>query len=161
MRKISLNLHFDKCTKIYSYCIDTSNKIIVYTLKNSGTQHVYIRVGQLPGVPMRYDALITSYIRIPVWYIVGALHTLACVDISVPIPAAGTPDLPLLHMLVTNINGSDLGSGDVIQPYRGPAPPDHLNHTYIFLLYSQKLVHSENETRDYLTEGCSARLSGR
>jgi hypothetical protein len=110
---------------------------------------------------MRYDALITSYIRIPVWYIVGALHTLACVDISVPIPAAGTPDLPLLHMLVTNINGSDLGSGDVIQPYRGPAPPDHLNHTYIFLLYSQKLVHSENETRDYLTEGCSARLSGR
>jgi hypothetical protein len=161
VRKISLNLHFDKCTKIYSYCIDTSNKIIVYTLKNSGTQHVYIRVGQLPGVPMRYDALITSYIRIPVWYIVGALHTLACVDISVPIPAAGTPDLPLLHMLVTNINGSDLGSGDVIQPYRGPAPPDHLNHTYIFLLYSQKLVHSENETRDYLTEGCSARLSGR
>jgi hypothetical protein len=50
-------------------------------------------------------------------------------------------------MLVTNINGSDLGSGDVIQPYRGPTPPDHLNHTYIFLLYSQKLVHSENETR--------------
>lgn len=64
-------------------------------------------------------------------------------------------------MLVTNINGSDLSSGDVIQPYRGPAPPDYLNHTYIFLLYSQKLVHSENETRDYLTEGCSAGLSGR
>jgi phosphatidylethanolamine-binding protein (PEBP) family uncharacterized protein len=59
------------------------------------------------------------------------------------------------------INGSDLGSGDVIQPYRGPAPPDYLNHTYIFLLYSQTLVHSENETRDYLTEGCSVGLSGR
>ena len=117
--------------------------------------------GNCPACPCVTTALITSYIRIPVWYIVGALHTLACVDISVPIPAAGTPDLPLLHMLVTNINGSDLGSGDVIQPYRGPAPPDHLNHTYIFLLYSQKLVHSENETRDYLTEGCSARLSGR
>ena len=88
-------------------------------------------------------------------------HTLLCVDISVPYPAAGTPDLPLLHMLVTNINGNDVSSGDIIRSYRGPAPPDYINHTYIFMLYTQSSMLKENETTSFLTQGCSSGIDGR
>lgn len=89
------------------------------------------------------------------------LYTLLCVDISVPNPAAGTRDLPLLHMLSININGS-IESGDTVRYFRGPAPPDNNNHTYIFLLYTQvsSLVKNETET-SYLTKGCSANLENR
>ncbi|OPL32684.1 hypothetical protein AM593_07317, partial [Mytilus galloprovincialis] len=87
-------------------------------------------------------------------------YTLLCVDISVPYPAAGTPDLPLMHMLVTNINGSDITSGDIIRSYLGPAPPDYVNHTYIFLLYTQTSMLNKVDTQSYLTQGCSAGIDG-
>ena len=65
------------------------------------------------------------------------MYTLLCVDPDVPAPTAGTPDKPLLHWQVINIQNGDLASGDVMMTYAGPAPPDNKPHFYYFLLYEQ------------------------
>ena len=58
------------------------------------------------------------------------------VDPDVPNPTAGNNSHPILHMLVTNIKDGIFASGDAVQPYRGPRPPDG-PHVYYFLLYKQ------------------------
>ncbi|XP_052075630.1 uncharacterized protein LOC127713073 [Mytilus californianus] len=147
------DLNFESCCTSYRYQEHTAK------LNPIGD-------GYISPAHARSEASLTMTLQregllyIPSWK-TDIRYTLLCVDISVPSPAAGTPDLPLLHMLVTNINGSDVQSGDIIRTYLGPAPPDYVNHTYIFLLYTQSSMLKENETKSYLTQGCSSGIDGR
>lgn len=64
-------------------------------------------------------------------------YTLLMVD-----PDAPTKNAPMFrevrHWLVTNIQGSDLSTGEHITEYIGSGPPKHTGlHRYIFLLYKQ------------------------
>ncbi|KAK3085031.1 hypothetical protein FSP39_023113 [Pinctada imbricata] len=69
----------------------------------------------------------------------NSLYTLLCVDPDVPTPSFGTPDFPLLHWLISNIEDGDLPTGHVVMKYSGPAPLNNLGHTYYFLLYEQTM----------------------
>ena len=68
---------------------------------------------------------------------IGERHTMIVVDPDVTNSAAGSPAKPILHLLVTNIQDGMYNSGDVLQAYTGPRPPDG-SHVYYFLLYKQK-----------------------
>ena len=81
------------------------------------------------------------------------------IDPDVPYAAVGSNQRPLLHGLIVNIQGADVTSGMVVQPYLGPGPPDNKPHYYYHLLYEQTQQLQVNTT-DY-TNTCSETLAGR
>lgn len=66
------------------------------------------------------------------------LYTLAMVDPDAP--SRSEPKFrSVLHFLVANIPGNDVGKGDVLAEYIGSGPPKGTGlHRYVFLVYHQK-----------------------
>lgn len=92
---------------------------------------------------------------------VGTLHTLIMIDMDVPNPLVGTETEPLLHWQIVNIPNGTVELGDVVQTYRGPAPPDNTTHTYYFLLYEQNKHLNVADMARYVGQDCPASVAGR
>ncbi|XP_076456978.1 uncharacterized protein C56G2.4-like [Babylonia areolata] len=86
--------------------------------------------------------------------------TLMMVDPHVPSEAFGNLRLPFAHWLVVNIRGGDVASGNVVQSYMGPAPPDPHPHRYYFLLFLQPRD-LDPARMDYSACNCSWAFRGR
>lgn len=67
----------------------------------------------------------------------GKLYTLLVIDPIYILSPVAPPGLSMNHYMIINIEGNDLSSGEVVNPYLGPAPSDSLYHKYLFLLYRQ------------------------
>jgi hypothetical protein len=54
-----------------------------------------------------------------------------------------------IHWLITNITNNDIKTGNIIIPYKGPAPPPKSGkHRYIFNLYKQNGVNNFEEINE-------------
>jgi hypothetical protein len=85
------------------------------------------------------------------------LHTLALVDIgNVP----GT-DAAFTHMLVTNIPGDAISSGDHVLRYFQPANPSTLPHNYVWMLWqhAKPVVLSADDAKSFANGFLGARSS--
>ena len=66
------------------------------------------------------------------------LYTVLMVDLDYPYPSPGNNISPYLHLLISNIKGSDIVSGNSFIEYLPPNPPkDSKPHTYFIGLYLQ------------------------
>jgi phosphatidylethanolamine-binding protein (PEBP) family uncharacterized protein len=70
------------------------------------------------------------------------LYTLVLYD---PDAVGGT----YIHWVITNITNNNIKSGNIIIPYKGPAPPPKSGkHRYIFNLYKQNRVNNSEEINE-------------
>lgn len=68
----------------------------------------------------------------------NSLYTLIMIDLDAPYPAPNNSKSPYLHLLITNIRGNNISTGDSLIEYMSPSPPSNsLPHTYSVMVYQQ------------------------
>ncbi|XP_033748015.1 uncharacterized protein LOC117333014 [Pecten maximus] len=146
-------LDFVSCCTEYSYSAKTFKPSpLGTTLQRCGD----VRSSLAPSVDIIKRAYLTDAFTFD-----GTLHSLIMIDLDVPNPLVGTETEPLLHWQIINIPNGTVELGEVVQTYRGPAPPDNTTHTYYFLLYQQnKRLNVADMTR-YVGTDCPESVSGR
>lgn len=71
-------------------------------------------------------------------------HTVMIYDLDAPYPY-NNYNSPYLHLLIINIPGDDLNRGTILYSFEYPNPPkDSEAHRYVFEVYRQKVLVSEN-----------------
>ncbi|XP_060607686.1 uncharacterized protein LOC132759843 [Ruditapes philippinarum] len=92
------------------------------------------------------------------------MYTVIGHDPDVPIPAAGTEERPILHLLATNIVDGNFKEGDISLAWEGPFPfADTVptRHDYYTLVYKQQGPINATELRYKYAGNCQGRLAGR
>jgi len=77
-----------------------------------------------------------------------SLYTAIIYDLDAPYPK-NRSNSPYLHLLITNVKGMDLESGDSLIKYKSPSPPKNsLPHTFNADIYLQKnIIHPSVQTK--------------